>query len=151
VLSCPLVLPCACPSVERMHSLRRSSDFARVRANGDTWAHQLVVLAAVPNERDISRFGFVTGKRMGTAVKRNRAKRVLWEAVRQLLPRIPVGWDYVLIARSPLSEATSADARAAIIQLLKCARLWFWTRESGDGGWSVRGSSSSASTEMLVG
>jgi len=134
-----------------MHSLRRSSDFARVRAEGDTWAHQLVVLAAAPSERDISRFGFVTGKRMGTAVKRNRAKRVLREAVRQLLPRIPMGWDCVLIARSPLSEATSGDARVAIIQLLKCARLWFSTQERGEGCWSTPGSRSGASTEMLAG
>ena len=134
-----------------MHSLRRSSDFARVRAEGDTWAHQLVVLAAAPNERDISRFGFVTGKRMGTAVKRNRAKRVLREAVRQLLPRIPMGWDCVLIARSPLSEATCGDARVAIIQLLKCARLWFSTQERGEGCWSTPGSRSGASTEMLAG
>ena len=149
--SCSLVLPCACSSVERMHRLKRSADFARVRAIGDTWAHQLVVLAAAPNERDISRFGFVTGKRLGTAVKRNRAKRVLREAVRQLLPWIPMGWDCVLIARSPLSEATSADAKAAIIQLFKCARLWFSTRERGEGGWSTLGPTSGASTETLVG
>jgi ribonuclease P protein component len=134
-----------------MHRLRRSSDFARVRANGDAWAHQLVVLATAPNERDISRFGFVTGKRMGTAVKRNRAKRVLREAVRQLLPQIPMGWDCVLIARSPLSEATSADARAAIIQLFKRARLWFSTREREEGDWSTPGPASGASTAPLVG
>jgi ribonuclease P protein component len=109
--------------MNRRHRLKHPRDFARVRAQGDSWAHRLVVLAAVPNGRDDSRFGFVASKRLGKAVKRNRAKRLLREAVRQNIHVVPSGWDCVFIARPPLSGATFAETEAAVTQLLKRASL----------------------------
>ncbi len=50
-------------------------------------------------------------KSVGTAVVRNRVKRLLREAWRARLPSIPPGRDYVLVARPGLAEP--ADARGA--------------------------------------
>ena len=40
----------------------------------------------------------------GSAVARNRVKRLLREAWRELLPTVPPGQDYVLAARPGLAE-----------------------------------------------
>ncbi|HRX74783.1 MAG TPA: ribonuclease P protein component [Hyphomonas sp.] len=49
--------------------------------------------------------GFTATKKIGNAVVRNRAKRRLREAARQLLPQLGrPGWDYVFIARQETAD-----------------------------------------------
>jgi ribonuclease P protein component len=83
-----------------------------------------MILSAIPNDLEYSRFGYITSKRIGKAVKRNRAKRLLRESVRQFLPDIAGGWDCVIIARTPLTDVNQEKAKSALITLLKRARLW---------------------------
>ena len=54
------------------------------------------------------RLGLAVPKSVGTAVVRNRVKRQLREAWRSLLPDVPRGHDYVLIARDGLMDAVEA-------------------------------------------
>ncbi len=51
-----------------------------------------------PNHLGTTRFGFVTGKRLGNAVTRNRSRRLMREAVRRVSDCIPGGFDVVVIA-----------------------------------------------------
>ena len=46
-----------------------------------------------------SRLGLAVPQEVGCAVVRNRMKRLLREAWRELLPNVPAGHDYVLVAR----------------------------------------------------
>ncbi len=95
--------------MERQHRLARSSDFSRVRKQGRSWAHPLLILSADRNELGTSRFGFIVSRRIGRAVVRNRVKRQLREAVRRHLAEVPPGWDYVILARVPIVEAPFAE------------------------------------------
>ena len=105
--------------------LTRSEDFKRVRRFGKSYAHPLVVLVAQANEISTHhiRVGVAAGKTTGTAVHRNRAKRLIREAMRPYLASLASGWDLILIARPALVTATLEDTRAALLNLLRRANI----------------------------
>jgi len=109
--------------VQRKFRLTRSDDFKRVRRSGKSYAHPLVVLVAQSIEGSQTRIGVAAGKTTGTAVHRNRAKRLLREALRPLLPKLAAGWDLILIARPALVKSTLTDTRLALLNLLRRAKL----------------------------
>ncbi|MCX7622690.1 MAG: ribonuclease P protein component [Thermomicrobium sp.] len=111
--------------IARRLRLRRSSDFERVRRRGRTLAGRLLVLSVAPNEFGHNRYGFAVGKRVGKAVRRNKVKRWLREAVRRLHPRLAQGYDVVFVARGALAESsvTYHEVAAHVEWLLRRAGL----------------------------
>ena len=90
---------------------------------GGTWAHPLIILRARANGLPQSRVAFVASKKLGTAVARNRAKRLLREATRQLYPHIVQGYDLVFIGRGTIVGSGLSAVAAAEVELLKRAKL----------------------------
>jgi ribonuclease P protein component len=112
-----------------MLRLQHATDFERVRRDGRSHAHPLIVLVTCrrpPQAENVlpqTRCGFTAGKTVGGAVKRNRAKRLMREAVRTRYPDMALGWDLLLIARAPLANASFTETQTAIDQLLRRAQL----------------------------
>jgi ribonuclease P protein component len=109
--------------VQRKFRLTRSEDFKRVRRSGKSYAHPLVVLIVQGSDQPHVRVGIAAGRTVGTAVIRNRAKRLLREVMRTLIPNISSGLDLILIARSGLASATLEDTRQAVQNLLQRAQI----------------------------
>jgi ribonuclease P protein component len=109
--------------VKRKFRLTRSTDLKRVRRYGKSFAHPLVVLVVLPSEETRLRFGFIAGRSTGRAVQRNRAKRLMREAVRSAQDQIQPGWDMVWIARRPMVDATYWEISEAVLELLERAGL----------------------------
>jgi ribonuclease P protein component len=100
--------------------LRKRAEFLRTRG-GRSWAAPSLVLQARRRRNDetgAARFGFTATKRLGSAVKRNRARRRLKEAVRLVAPsHARAGYDYVVIAR----QGTLTHAFPDIVKELQTA------------------------------
>jgi len=110
--------------VQKKFRLTRSEDFKRVRRTGKSYAHPLVVLVTQASESSRPvHVGVAAGKTVGTAVQRNRAKRILREAIRPLLNSLPSNLDIALIARPALVAATLEDTRAVLTHLLRRAKI----------------------------
>src|SRR5690349_7867096 len=86
--------------------LKRSRDFDRVRLEGRTVRSGSLMLGILEvSEEPAFKIGFVTSKRIGGAVARNRVRRRLREIVRRDQHRLPNGIWFVLIARPAAAEA----------------------------------------------
>ena len=110
--------------MQRKFRLTRSTDFKRVRRSGKSYAHPLVVLITQSSSAPANvRVGVAAGKTVGSAVRRNRAKRLLRAAMQGLLPDVLPGADILLIARPLLAESTLEETRAALQTLLRRAGL----------------------------
>ena len=110
--------------MQRQFRLTRSTDFKRVRRDGKSNAHPLVVLIALENQQSTTRVGVAAGRSVGNAVKRNRAKRLIRAAARDLHPQIKTGWDIVFIARAPIIQVKMPQVRDALQNLLQRAHLF---------------------------
>lgn len=53
----------------------------------------------MPNDLPDSRWGLSVSRRIGTAVKRNRIKRLIRESIRLLRPELPKGYDVIIVIK----------------------------------------------------
>lgn len=109
--------------MQRKFRLTRSTDFKRVRRTGKSYAHPFVVLVVQTSDAPRVRVGVTAGRSVGGAVQRNRAKRLLREAMRPLLPNLIPGWNLILIARSALPSKSLQEIRQVLTNLLHRAQI----------------------------
>ena len=109
--------------MQRPFRLTSSGDFRRTRDEGRAHKDGLLVVIVRPNGLLRSRFGFVTSKRLGGAVQRNRTRRLMREAARALLPGLWPGYDIVVIATKQAVGATLDAIRESMQRLLGLAGL----------------------------
>jgi len=108
-------------SMQRQHRLGAAGRIYEIHRRGRSMANGLLVIRVLPNGLDRSRFCFVTGKRVGNAVVRNRVKRRLREVVRN--SAAAPGWDTVLIARKGAGDADFKQLERAVHNLIRRTRL----------------------------
>jgi len=79
-----------------------------------------MVVLVLPNGLDRARLGIVASRKLGGAVQRNRAKRLLRELFRRHKPQPPpAGHDIVVIPRRELLDAAFPDLEADYKSLLQ--------------------------------
>jgi len=92
--------------------LRSSAEFARVRSKGTSYPARFVVLNVLNLDEEPqlpTRCGFITTKKIGNAVQRNRVRRQLREIIRQT--PLKEGCWLVTIARWRAVDATFAELK----------------------------------------
>jgi len=98
-------------SRRRLRTLKHAWQFRSCYNSGRKLVTQhSVIFLYAPSEPDGVRVGVVASRRVGDAVRRNRAKRLLREAARRIVPRLRDSslW-VVLIAKASIVTKTSAD------------------------------------------
>jgi ribonuclease P protein component len=104
--------------------IKQGREFARVRQAGE----RLVLGCLIANWRKLaedahSRLGVITSGKIGGAVVRNRARRLLREAFRRHQFEIAYPVDLVLIARPSIAGKGYADVEKDFLTTLQKARL----------------------------
>lgn len=112
------------PKVSSVGRLKRRADFLRVAALRRKWAAPGLILQAAPQpESEIAepevRVGFTASRKVGNAVKRNRARRRLKALAAEMIATgANPGLDLVLIARPATVDRPFDELRRDLQQSL---------------------------------
>ena len=112
-----------------LERIRKRPEYLAVAATGRKWVTPSFIVQASPGESDTPpHAGFTVSKKVGNAVKRNRARRRLKEAARLIVPgHGSKGWAYVFIGRQAAIaydfQKMQADMRWALAKLADGADL----------------------------
>jgi len=104
--------------------LARASEFARVKSDGVSCHGRFMVLSVLKDSPTAeTRIGFITSRRIGGAVDRNRVRRRFREIIRMARPALQPSLWLVLIARRNAVEASFQSLQREWLQLAERASI----------------------------
>jgi ribonuclease P protein component len=101
----------------RDNHVRKRSDFELIYRTGTKRSGRLMTMFTRERDQGRARLGIAATRKMGDAVRRNRAKRVVRELFRHHKPLAPI--DIVVVPRRELLEAPFARIEAEFRALLE--------------------------------
>ena len=108
--------------MRRKEVLTGSREFGAVYNKGKSVGDRYVVLFYKKNGLPYTRTGFLASKKVGNAVMRNRARRLMKESVRLMDP-LPAGYDIIFIARNTIEGKSCKEVQRSIASAVRRAGL----------------------------
>ena len=100
----------------RHQHIRQRADFQQVYDRGRKHQGRYMIVFTLPRVGHPTRLGIAATRKMGIAVERNRAKRLVRELFRH--HPAPAGFDIVVVPRRPLVSADFASLEAEYVATL---------------------------------
>lgn len=91
--------------------LNQNRDFLQLYKRGKKIVSPYLVIYVRKTRRSYNRLGITVGKKVGCAVKRNRAKRIIRQAYRETEALFPTGIDLVIVALPSIDGVRSTQLR----------------------------------------
>lgn len=107
----------------RFTALTRNGEFTRAYTRGKTFVHPQLVTYVFKTRTGKLRVGITTSKKIGNAVTRNRARRVIRAAMAAQLPPGAGGYDVVFVARGRTAGCKSWQVERVMKKHLQAAGL----------------------------
>ncbi|WP_343751980.1 ribonuclease P protein component [Lentibacillus halophilus] len=110
--------------MKKAYRIKANKEFQHMFQHGSSFANrQLVLYYIKKSEQTHFRIGLSVGKKIGNAVTRNRIKRHLREAFRELESRVSPVYDLIIIARKPTRRMDYNGVKKSLIHLLSKEKL----------------------------
>jgi len=110
--------------LDKEKRLRKNREFQAVYRHGRSVINRLAVMyTCYRSGMQTTRIGFVTGKKVGCAVERNRCRRLMKEVYRLHQHELEDGFEIVLIGRGYMKTAGYAEVERSILQLFRKANV----------------------------
>lgn len=100
--------------------LRQKAGYKAIFNSGKSYPGKYVVIYVL---RGPAKIGFIASKKVGNAVERNRAKRLMREVIRLNLPEIEGGVQIICIARPAIKGVSCQRVEESLLQTLQRAKV----------------------------
>lgn len=106
-------------TVKNTRTIVRNNEFRRLYGRAKTMVHPLFVTYYIKNRYKNNRIGITATKKIGNAVARNRARRILKESYRLLEQDFPSGYDFIFVARKKTTLSKTTETLKAMRNVIK--------------------------------
>lgn len=89
--------------------LNQNKEFLKLYRMGKRVFSPEMVIYFKKTKRKYNRLGITVGKKVGCAVQRNRAKRIIRQAYRECEAILPIGMDMVVVAQPAINGVKSTQ------------------------------------------
>ena len=103
----------------RYRTLTKNKEFSRIYARGKSYVHPNLVLYVAKNRLGYTRIGLTATKKVGHAVQRNRARRIMRAALSEHLSQNIGGYDIILVARACTPYLKSTQLSKTLAGLMR--------------------------------
>lgn len=100
-------------------TLKENKDFRRLYYRGKTDAASCLVTYIMKNRLGETRVGITSGKKIGNAVHRNRARRLIRAAFSTYEDKLSGNYDIVFVARTRTAEVKMQDVQKQMEEQLR--------------------------------
>lgn len=109
----------------KVNRIRKTKNFDRIYKNGKSFTSPYFKLIVLKNKSiNNPKFGFVASKKVGNAVERNRAKRVMREIIRQELSSLNDNFEAIIICYNSLLTKGFSELQKVGKEVLEQANLY---------------------------
>ena len=104
-------------------TLRKQSDFSRVYKQGKSRGSRFAVILYRRNGLRYTRTAFVSSKKVGNSVERNRSRRLMRAAYRNIEPGEKKGYDIIFVARAAIIGCKEPEVEKQLKKSLESAGI----------------------------
>jgi ribonuclease P protein component len=103
------------------HWIHKTWEYKTIYREGGKQVGKNLVLYTYCHGGEKTRFGITVTKKIGKAVVRNRAKRLIREVIRQNLQKLKYGYDFVVVSRKKIITASYRDIQEELVRMVNSA------------------------------
>lgn len=109
--------------LKKEYRLKKKYQFNYVYKVGKTCHGRFILLVFSPSKNKNVKVGISVSKKVGNAVKRNRARRILREAISPYLEKINPNFNLIIVAKPSIEGIGMQEAREDLTAVLNKAGL----------------------------
>ena len=104
-------------------TLRKQREFSRVYKQGKSRGSKFAVILYRRNGLKFTRTAFVSSKKVGNSVERNRSRRLMRAAYKAIEPDIKSGYDIIFVARAAINGCKEPEVERQLRKSLESAGI----------------------------
>ena len=109
---------------KKITTLKNNKDFKKIYNRGQSVVSKNVVTYVLKNNLNYNRIGITASKKIGNAVKRNRARRLIKQSYALISNELSMGYDIVFVARALSTNSRLKYVKKDVCFTLKAKKMF---------------------------
>lgn len=112
-------------TLKKKYRVKKNKEFQEIFQKGKSFANrQFVIYILQRPDQQHFRIGLSVSKKLGNAVMRNQIKRYIRQAFYEMENDLRNDYDYIIIARKPVTDMNFFEIKKSLIHVLKLANVY---------------------------